>query len=66
LPNASSRIALIHFPAEVFSVPTKSFISYELKTWLPYFVKRHILRRKIMKPPPIIAKANKDEIIHGD
>jgi hypothetical protein len=46
--------------AEVFMVPTKSFISYELKTWLPYFIKRHIFRKNIAKPPPIIAKDEKD------
>lgn len=45
------------FLAEVFSVPTKHFIGYEIKVWLPYFIKRHILRRKIEKPPPIIEKA---------
>jgi len=44
--------------SEVFSVPTKSFINYELTTWLPYFVKRHILRQDIVKPPPIIEKAD--------
>lgn len=42
---------------QVFSVPTKEFLAYETKTWLPYFVKRHILRRRIAKPPPIIEKA---------
>ncbi|KAF7557181.1 hypothetical protein G7Z17_g863 [Cylindrodendrum hubeiense] len=42
---------------QVFSVPTKDFISYETKVWLPYFIKRHILRQKISKPPPIIEKA---------
>jgi hypothetical protein len=42
---------------QVFSVRTKSYISYQLKTWLPYFIKRHILRKKIEKPPPIIEKA---------
>ncbi|KAK5691315.1 hypothetical protein LTR17_025681 [Elasticomyces elasticus] len=41
---------------QVFSVPTKKFLAYETGTWLPYFFKRHILRRKIQKPPPIIAK----------
>ncbi|KAK2600649.1 hypothetical protein N8I77_010169 [Diaporthe amygdali] len=41
---------------QVFSVPTKSFISYELTIWLPYFIKRHILRQKIAKPPAIIEK----------
>ncbi|KAI9150476.1 MFS transporter [Paramyrothecium foliicola] len=48
---------------QVFSVPTKSYISYELKVWLPYFIKRHILRRKIEKPPPIIEKAEKAEYL---
>ena len=42
--------------AEVFQVPTKQFIGHELKVSLPYFIKRHILRRKIPKPPPIIEK----------
>ncbi|KAK5723135.1 hypothetical protein LTR17_013930 [Elasticomyces elasticus] len=41
---------------QVFSVPTKEFLAYETGTWLPYFFKRHILRRKIENPPPIIAK----------
>ncbi|KAM5344415.1 hypothetical protein ACJ41O_012951 [Fusarium nematophilum] len=43
---------------QVFSVPTKQFIGYELKVWLPYFVKRHIFRQRIAKPPPIIEKAD--------
>ncbi|KAI5459729.1 putative facilitated glucose transporter [Mariannaea sp. PMI_226] len=42
---------------QVFSVPTKDFISYELTVWLPYFIKRHIFRQNIPKPPPIISKA---------
>ncbi|CAO2656416.1 Nn.00g052190.m01.CDS01 [Neocucurbitaria sp. VM-36] len=42
---------------QVFSVPTSTYINYELKTWLPYFIKRHVLRKKIEKPPPIIEKA---------
>ncbi|KAK4502244.1 hypothetical protein PRZ48_005669 [Zasmidium cellare] len=44
---------------QVFSVPTKQFIGYEFKTWLPYFIKRHIFRQKITKPPPIIERADK-------
>ncbi|KAN0117717.1 Sugar transporter domain containing protein [Hyaloscypha variabilis] len=43
---------------QVFSVPTKSFLNYELTVWLPYFLKRHILRQKIAKPPPVIEKAD--------
>jgi hypothetical protein len=41
---------------EVFSVPTKQFIGHELTVSVPYFIKRHILRRRIPKPPPIIEK----------
>ncbi|KAL4875852.1 hypothetical protein BJY04DRAFT_150573 [Aspergillus karnatakaensis] len=44
---------------QVFSVPTKEFIGYESKVWLPYFIKRHIFRQKIAKPVPIIATADK-------
>lgn len=45
--------------AEVFSVPTKKFISHELTVWLPYFIKRHIFRQNITKPPQIIEKEEK-------
>ncbi|KAF2755627.1 hypothetical protein EJ05DRAFT_467802 [Pseudovirgaria hyperparasitica] len=40
----------------VFSVPTRNFLHYETTVWLPYFVKRHILRMRIEKPPAIIEK----------
>ncbi|KAL8687593.1 MAG: hypothetical protein Q9218_006281 [Villophora microphyllina] len=48
---------------QVFSVPTKHFIGHELTVWLPYFIKRHILRKKIMKPPNIIEKEEKVDAI---
>ncbi|KAL2803097.1 hypothetical protein BJX63DRAFT_86388 [Aspergillus granulosus] len=48
---------------QVFSVPTKEFVGYETKVWLPYFIKRHIFRQKISKPPPIIATADKSPVI---
>ena len=35
---------------EVFSVPTSVYLKYESKVWLPYFIKRHILRKPIPKP----------------
>ncbi|KAL8760558.1 MAG: hypothetical protein Q9184_003269 [Pyrenodesmia sp. 2 TL-2023] len=41
---------------QVFSLPTKKYISHELKVWLPYFIKRHILRKNVPKPPMIIEK----------
>ncbi|CAI7588704.1 unnamed protein product [Penicillium glandicola] len=40
---------------QVFSVPTKKFIHYELTVWLPWWIKRYILRKNIARPPPIIA-----------
>ncbi|KAL6229638.1 general substrate transporter, partial [Aspergillus navahoensis] len=43
---------------QVFSVPTKEFLKHETTVWLPYFVKRHIFRQKISKPPAIIATAD--------
>lgn len=51
---------------QVFSVPTKTFIGYELKVWLPYFIKRHVLRKKIPKPPQIIEKGDRvDEVLQA-
>ncbi|KAL4919186.1 hypothetical protein BDW62DRAFT_46349 [Aspergillus aurantiobrunneus] len=46
---------------QVFSVPTKEFLTHETTVWLPYFIKRHIFRQKIPKPPAIIATSAKDE-----
>ncbi|KAJ5119136.1 facilitated glucose transporter [Penicillium atrosanguineum] len=42
---------------QVFSVPTKKFINYELTVWLPWFIKRYIFRQNIPRPPQIIATA---------
>ncbi|OAL45338.1 putative facilitated glucose transporter [Pyrenochaeta sp. DS3sAY3a] len=46
---------------QVFSVPTKTYLNYEVKVWLPYFFKRHIFRQKIAKPAPIIEKGERIE-----
>jgi hypothetical protein len=35
---------------QVFSVPTSTYLKYETGVWLPYFIKRHILRKNIPKP----------------
>lgn len=51
--------------AEVFSVPTKDFIHYELTVWLPWFIKRYFLRQRLPRPPPIIARADKAEVVRG-
>lgn len=49
---------------QVFSVPTKDFIGHELKVWLPYFIKRHILRKQIPKPPAIIDHERKASVAY--
>ncbi|KAF2677989.1 putative transporter [Lentithecium fluviatile CBS 122367] len=41
---------------QVFSVPTRQFLKYELGTWLPWFIKRYVLFQKVERPPPIIEK----------
>lgn len=43
--------------AEVFSVPTKEYITHELTVMVPWFIKRYVLFQKVPKPPAIIAKA---------
>ncbi|CBF71493.1 hypothetical protein AN6804.2 [Aspergillus nidulans FGSC A4] len=43
---------------QVFSVPTKEFLKHETTVWLPYFIRRHIFRQDIPKPPAIIATAD--------
>ncbi|KAL8943454.1 MAG: hypothetical protein Q9211_000986 [Gyalolechia sp. 1 TL-2023] len=48
---------------QVFSVPTKKYISHELKVWLPYFIKHHILRQNIPKPPQLIEKEDNAKTI---
>lgn len=50
-------LLLTHF-TEVFSVPTRQYIRHELTVWLPWFIKRHIFRQKLPKPPAIIATAD--------
>jgi hypothetical protein len=40
---------------QVFSVPTSQYISYELKVWLPWFIKRYVFFQKgTPRPPPLI------------
>jgi hypothetical protein len=48
-------------PPEVFSVPTSVYLKYETKVWLPYFIKRYILRKKIAKPALIDTGSNSIE-----
>jgi len=46
---------------QVFSVPTKQFIHYELTVWLPWFIRRYVLFQKIPRPPQIIEHTEKAE-----
>lgn len=49
---------------QVFSVPTKTYIGYELKVMVPYWIKRWLLfQRNTPKPAPIIEKADHVETI---
>ncbi|KAJ6542771.1 MFS transporter [Mycena capillaripes] len=42
---------------QVFSVPTSQYIKYESTVWLPWFIKRYVLRKNIPRPPAIIERA---------
>jgi hypothetical protein len=46
---------------EVFSVPTSVYLKYETKVWLPYFFKRHIMRKQIPKPALLDTASNRIE-----
>ncbi|KAJ4346418.1 uncharacterized protein N0V89_010347 [Didymosphaeria variabile] len=49
---------------QVFSVPTKTYLGYEIKVMVPYFIKRWILFQKSTpKPAPIIEKAEYTETV---
>ncbi len=44
---------------QVFSVPTKTFLHHETTKTIPWFVRAKLLRqRNVVKPPPIIEKAD--------
>ncbi|KAL2062755.1 hypothetical protein VTL71DRAFT_5827 [Oculimacula yallundae] len=46
---------------QVFSVPTKTFLGYEMKVQLPYFLKTTFLRKKLPKPAPLIEKGQSED-----
>ncbi len=48
---------------EVFSVPTKTFLRYELKEQVPWFIKRYVLFRNVPRPPPVFEKEGKKDSI---
>lgn len=48
---------------QVFSVPTKTFLRYELKEQVPWFIKRYIFFQNIPRPPPVFEKEGKTDDI---
>ncbi|KAK2628381.1 hypothetical protein QTJ16_001484 [Diplocarpon rosae] len=53
---------------QVFSQPTSSFLRYETKVWLPYFVRRYLLRQNLAKPEPFVERADlvkSEDIVQG-
>ncbi|PMB73955.1 putative metabolite transport protein YwtG [Beauveria bassiana] len=46
---------------QVFSVPTKTFLRYELKEQVPWFIKRYIFFKNIPRPPPVFEKEGKTD-----
>ncbi|KAM3437084.1 hypothetical protein MY4824_003985 [Beauveria thailandica] len=56
------KMANRFFPiAEVFSVPTRTFLRYELKEQVPWFIKRYIFFQNIPRPPPVFEKEGKSD-----
>ncbi|KAJ2979022.1 hypothetical protein NQ176_g3501 [Zarea fungicola] len=49
----------------VFSVPTKTFLRYEMKEQVPWFIKRYIFFRRVPRPPPVFEKEDEGEFIKG-
>lgn len=41
---------------QVFTVPTRKYIGYELKVRVPWYLRTRLLRQKIPEPPAIIDK----------
>ncbi|KAL1407800.1 hypothetical protein Q8F55_007235 [Vanrija albida] len=42
---------------DVFSIPTKTFITYETTVWLPHFLRRYVLRQNVPDIVPLLDKA---------
>lgn len=45
---------------QVFSIPTRQFLNYEMYVHTPYWIKKNILRRDIPRPPPLLEKLPAD------
>ncbi|TXT15535.1 hypothetical protein VHUM_00038 [Vanrija humicola] len=45
---------------EVFSVPTKEYMSYQTKVWLPYMIKKYLCFQRPTPIPPLTSKSRFD------
>lgn len=63
LENHCRGEARLNQRAEVFSVPTTSFIKYESTVWLPYIFKRYVARRPVQPIRPLFEKEGQAEYL---
>ncbi|KAK6437479.1 hypothetical protein LTR95_006331 [Oleoguttula sp. CCFEE 5521] len=46
---------------QVFNIPTKTFLAYETKQWLPWFIKRYVFFNKSAeRPAPLLEKVQEE------
>jgi len=45
---------------QVFSIPTRQYLAYEMNVHAPYWIKTNIFRQNIPAPPPLLEKAPTD------
>lgn len=50
----------------VFAVPTHTFIDYQLKTWLPWFMKRHVLLSSSVELEPLYHFDRTERTVSGE
>jgi hypothetical protein len=43
---------------QVFAISRGDFLHYQTRVWLPYMLKRHVLRQKIAAPEPLLEPAS--------
>jgi len=45
---------------QVFSIPTRQFLAYEINVHTPYWIKTKIFRQKLARPPPLLERMPED------
>ena len=51
---------------EVFSIPTRTFIKYQTTEYLPWFVKRYVLRQKNADLRPLVVEGEYRELVQDE